>query len=570
MSASAACYHLPGLFEFYDFYRVFLPLFRQHREYFYDWCRIASLYGAPADCIWGGGRVGSGDRDPREVLALTREYGISARLTFSNSLLRPEHLSDPRCNRLCRLLAESPGPQNGVIVHSDLLLDHLRRTYPGLYFVSSTTKVLTDFSLLRRELERPEFRYVVADFRLNRAFRQLGTLPQALRDKAELLCNECCAFGCRDRAACYRSVSRENLGMEGPVHRCTAPDAAGGYRFSRAMENPGFIGVNDIRDVYLPMGFSQFKIEGRSLGTALLLEFLLHYLTRPLRPARGAGLLSKFPLPFPKISVTIMACMPNIGKEVRITTITSASLPAKKRILTVCVKLFLEQGYKKTTVAEIVHKAAVSNSIFQNIFRAKDGVLTELAEFMFSNQFSMARDVTGKQLPPAYVYAAETAIQMTLTELNENLREIYVESYTHSEVSEFIFRATARELYRIFGPYQPELTEEDFYTLELGSAGLMRGYMVRPCDGTLTLEKKLRMFLTLSLRGYKVPEEEVQQILRFVEGLDIRTVAEQVMQKLFQALAMHYEFSLSEEAQAAAPAAPSVPTPPSEPATKAP
>lgn len=238
-----------------------------------------------------------------------------------------------------------------------------------------------------------------------------------------------------------------------------------------------------------------------------------------------------------------MACMPNIGKEVRITTITSASLPAKKRILTVCVKLFLEQGYKKTTVAEIVHKAAVSNSIFQNIFRAKDGVLTELAEFMFSNQFSMARDVTGKQLPPAYVYAAETAIQMTLTELNENLREIYVESYTHSEVSEFIFRATARELYRIFGPYQPELTEEDFYTLELGSAGLMRGYMVRPCDGTLTLEKKLRMFLTLSLRGYKVPEEEVQQILRFVEGLDIRTVAEQVMQKLFQALAMHYEFS---------------------------
>ena len=258
--------------------------------------------------------------------------------------------------------------------------------------------------------------------------------------------------------------------------------------------------------------------------------------------------------------------MPNTWKEVRITTITSASLPAKKRILTVCVKLFLEQGYKKTTVAEIVHKAAVSNSIFQNIFRAKDGVLTELAEFMFSNQFSMARDVTGAQLPPAYVYAAETAIQMTLTELNENLR---VESYTHSEVSEFIFRATARELYRIFGPYQPELTEEDFYALELGSAGLMRGYMVRPCDGTLTLEKKLRMFLTLSLRGYKVPEEEVQQILRFVEGLDICTVAEQVMQKLFQALAMHYEFSLSEEAQAAAPAAP-VPTPPSEPATKAP
>ena len=38
-------FHLPGLFEFYDFYSVFLPLFREHREYFYDWCEIGSIYG---------------------------------------------------------------------------------------------------------------------------------------------------------------------------------------------------------------------------------------------------------------------------------------------------------------------------------------------------------------------------------------------------------------------------------------------------------------------------------------------------------------------------------------------
>ena len=159
-------------------------------------------------------------------------------------------------------------------------------------------------------------------------------------------------------------------------------------------------------------------------------------------------------------------------KDVIPTTITSASLPAKKRILTVCVKLFLEQGYKKTTVSEIVHKASVSNSIFQNIFRAKDGVLTELVEFMFSNQFAMARTTAGAQLPPVYVYAVETAIQMTLTELNENLREIYIEAYTQKEASDYIFQETAKELYQIFGPYQPELTARDFYAMEIGSAQL--------------------------------------------------------------------------------------------------
>lgn len=224
--------------------------------------------------------------------------------------------------------------------------------------------------------------------------------------------------------------------------------------------------------------------------------------------------------------------------------LTNASLPAKKRILTVCVKLFLEQGYKKTTVAEIVQKANVSNSSFQNIFRAKDGVLTELVEFMFSNQFGAAKKVAGTQFPPVYVYAVETAIQMTLTELNENLRDIYIEAYSHEEALEYIFRETAKELYQIFGPYQPQLTEQDFYVLEIGSAGIMRGYMARPCDDVLTLEKKLVCFLSMSLRAYRVPEDEIHRVLAFMTELDIRAVAQQVMHQLFNALAMRFEFTL--------------------------
>ena len=284
MDKSQKCiahYHLPGLFEFYELYRVFLPLFRAHRAYFYDWCDIGSIYGAPSDCIWGGGRVGNGNANPHAALSLAREYGISARLTFSNSLLEAEHLADRKCNALCKLFEENNPPQNGVIVHSELLLNYLQMAYPGLYFVSSTTKVLTDFPQLAHEAARPEFRYVVPDFRLNRAFDQLAGLPEAQKEKLEFLCNECCWFGCRDRKACYEAVSRKNLGLDGAEHRCAAPNAADGYRFSSAMANPGFISLDDIVDTYLPLGFSNFKIEGRGLGSALILEFLLYYMTKP-------------------------------------------------------------------------------------------------------------------------------------------------------------------------------------------------------------------------------------------------------------------------------------------------
>ena len=274
-------YHLPGLFEFYELYSVFLPLFQEHREYFYDWCEIGSIYGAPADCIWGGGRVGFGDCDSQAVLKMMQKYGISARLTFSNSLLKEEHLSDKKCNELCVLFENVNKKQNGIIVHSDLLLEYLQNKYSGFYFVSSTTKVLTEFEQLMNEVNRSEFRYVVPDFRLNKALDKLEQMTGREKEKIEFLCNECCWFGCKDRKYCYETVSRKNLGEDCPEHLCRAPESEQGYLFSKAMTNPGFIGIYDIRNIYMPMGFSNFKIEGRSLGSALILEFLLYYMTKP-------------------------------------------------------------------------------------------------------------------------------------------------------------------------------------------------------------------------------------------------------------------------------------------------
>ena len=273
-------YHLPGLFEFYEFYKIFLPLYAEHRDYFYDWCDIGSIYGAPSDCIWGGGRIENGQSSVSNVLKLTQEYGISARLTFSNSLLKKEHLDDKRCNRICEGFSVYNTVQNGVIVHSDLLSDYLKNQYPDLYQVSSTTKVITDFPQFEQELRKENFRYVVPDFRLNKEFENLEKLPGELKKKVEFLCNECCFWACNARKACYEAVSRKNLG-EDCEHHCVSPDAGSGYSFSKAMANPGFISASQIKNIYYPMGFTNFKIEGRGLGSALILEFILYYMTRP-------------------------------------------------------------------------------------------------------------------------------------------------------------------------------------------------------------------------------------------------------------------------------------------------
>lgn len=219
----------------------------------------------------------------------------------------------------------------------------------------------------------------------------------------------------------------------------------------------------------------------------------------------------------------------------------------RKKILSVCVRLFLQQGYKETTVTQIVREAGITRGSYQNQFPTKDAVLMELVKTMFSSQFDMARSIAGDDLPPVYTYAVETSIQLALTELNENLRELYIESYTHPDTAEYIYLQTTSELKNIFAPYLPEHSESDFYDMEIGTSGLMRSYMAKRCDIHFPLQRKLECFLTAAMRVYRVPEEDQEKVLAFIAVLDIEAVASEIVQKVFAMLEMKFDFKLSSE-----------------------
>ena len=218
------------------------------------------------------------------------------------------------------------------------------------------------------------------------------------------------------------------------------------------------------------------------------------------------------------------------------------SQDARRRVLAACARLFLEKGYTNTRMTDILREADVSASSFQNIFRTKDGVLTAFVEIMFSGQFDAARSLTSAAPTPAHVYAVETALQLALTELNDNLRDIYVEAYTRPETLALTHRRTAGELQSAFGAYLPHATAADFLEMEVGTAGMMRAYMACRCTAAFPLERKIRRFLTMSLSAYRVPEDQQAQIIAHVATLDVQSLARRVVGALFESLSM--EFSL--------------------------
>lgn len=218
----------------------------------------------------------------------------------------------------------------------------------------------------------------------------------------------------------------------------------------------------------------------------------------------------------------------------------------KKKILSVCVRLFIEQGYYSTTINQVVNELGISQSTFQHIFHTKDTVLYELVQFMFHGQFKAARNYTSDNLSPMYVYAVETSIQLALTESNENIRQIYVEAYGHNDSLEYIHQQLALELHKTFGSNFPGYTIKDFYALDIGTSSILRAYMVQHCNIHFDFRQKIEQFLSLTLRPYRVPEQEIYKVVEYVQSLDIIEMADTVLQNLFNELELEFDFTLKD------------------------
>ena len=73
----------------------------------------------------------------------------------------------------------------------------------------------------------------------------------------------------------------------------------------------------------------------------------------------------------------------------------------------------------------------------------------------------------------------------------------------------------------------------------------MRAYMARQCDRYFTLKRKIDKFLNMALKVYNVPSDQIQHIISIVDSMDMNKVATDVMNKLFSALEMAFDFKFN-------------------------
>lgn len=301
-------FYLPEFYYKHNLNTAIIRLLRSNPELFYDDIEIGAVYGCFPSSIWNGGRCISGYCSKEKMQATIDEYNnqlhVPLRFTFTNCMLKREHLNDAYCNLQLKL---ADNGMNEVLVNSLILEKYIRYetepqqqddghnlTVPKFHYsfgaeeriISSTTKRLLSKQSVLDELfyeDTNEYKYklVVLDYIFNNTDDLFESPLVDHADKFELLLNAYCQDCCPSRARHYKQLSIQQLEfME------STPDFGGCCHISDdfydVMETrKSFIKREDLYGKYKDAGYQHFKIEGRTNSVYDVLESYLYYMVKP-------------------------------------------------------------------------------------------------------------------------------------------------------------------------------------------------------------------------------------------------------------------------------------------------
>lgn len=282
-------FHLPDFCGNYKMNLFIADLITEKPELFYDGVRIASSYGCFPPAAWNGGRTVTGAVRREFIDMIIKEYnsrGIPIRYTFTNPLVTEKHLPDPFCNMITRVAENG---LNEIIVNVPCLEKYIREKYPAYPLISSTVKQIEDIAALNEELEK-DYKLVVLDYNFNNRFDELEKIVR--RDKAEILVNPYCSPHCKRRKKHYEFLGERqfehNLQVFGndrvalkPIPEREFPCPNMSMDFYETVGYETHVSPEQIFEKYVPMGFENFKIEGRMLHPSDVLESYVYYLVKP-------------------------------------------------------------------------------------------------------------------------------------------------------------------------------------------------------------------------------------------------------------------------------------------------
>lgn len=272
-------FSIPDFFFLFDLNMILFQVMEKERNKFYDDVKIDSVYGSFPGCIWNSGRSAIGYTPVENMINITKQYndlGISIRHTFTNSMITGQHYYDYYCNTVLQnSISTVRGVDNGVNINAPGLAEFIEHNYPEYYLMWSTTKGVNTVEETNK-LSKDRLTVLYYGMNNTKALKKL-THPENI----EVLVSEACIEKCPKRFDHYDSINKGQL-MIPQSESFTCPYGCEEYfYYDVPVIRDHYVTIDDIREVYMPLGINKFKISGRNDSPVNVIENYVNYLVKP-------------------------------------------------------------------------------------------------------------------------------------------------------------------------------------------------------------------------------------------------------------------------------------------------
>lgn len=205
-------------------------------------------------------------------------------------------------------------------------------------------------------------------------------------------------------------------------------------------------------------------------------------------------------------------------------------------IIRSAAKLFLQNGYTKTTIKLVEKDSGVKAGNITYYFHSKEELFKILVEELMDFHASMIEENFEHEEDALFAYAMEIAAQIALCEKNEKAWDLYYAAYMLPQTYEHIRIWAAEKNYRLLKGLLPDWEEHDFREKEIVASGIEFAALKTVCDRSFGLDQKITLILDSMMLLYGIPEQARRETVERILNSNYETIAEGMFAKFVNRL----------------------------------
>lgn len=192
----------------------------------------------------------------------------------------------------------------------------------------------------------------------------------------------------------------------------------------------------------------------------------------------------------------------------------------RDKVLTAAKELFIMQGYKKTTILQIVERSGVLTGSIYHFFKNKEDIFKTIVLDLFDMGDRLVVDSLGEEMNPSLRSTILCMLELVAVELNDRICELYYEAYNSNIIFESMVTRGTEFAQTLFRDYNPSFAYDDYYVRVMALKSVMRSFIThRYLNRQKSLLSFAEVFIDMILPTFNIERTEIDQVKSDVRGI---------------------------------------------------